>query len=129
MKNIFTFGRFSNQLNEGLPATAGKDIKKMTSLELYDYFYNKIKENPDSIIKQLEERIKNPSPIYKKTIPLYNDMKIIQEAANAFNVNNELPLQFILLYILQYLKNYIKDKDFLTFYKNTDAELKKDKLK
>ena len=63
MKNIFTFGRFSNQLNEGLPATAGKDIKKMTSLELYDYFYNKIKENPDSIIKQLEERIKNPSPI------------------------------------------------------------------
>jgi hypothetical protein len=88
MKNIFTFGNFKNQLNEALPLTPAKDIKKMSPLELYDYFYNKVKQDPDSIIKQLEKRIKNPSPI--DTAEIKVDLNMLSVFAQSVKEGNPL---------------------------------------
>lgn len=88
MKNIFSFDNFETRLNESLPTTPEKDIKKMTPLELYDYFYNKVKQDPDSIIKQLEKRIKNPSPI--DTAEIKVDLNMLSVFAQSVKGGNPL---------------------------------------
>lgn len=70
MRNIISFEFFDKNGNsriiEGVMPSSPVNLKSMTNTQTYDYFYNLVKKNPDSYIKELEEMASSSSPINTK---------------------------------------------------------------